>query len=154
MVERCALSSPYTSVAVCSLLVACIVETLGNGTPLHGEVLVVVERCCLVDAPAQRAVVYDDVASVLPPEGVGTVVHVDSVASSYPYEPYYHVVCLILQRIVTDGDAVTWGSLSLYGHVAILYDKVAFQSYCTRHVKYNDTLSRSVLQCFTQRPCA
>ena len=43
MVEAGELTAPDATVTMCSLRVARIGETLGNGTPLHGEIVVVVE---------------------------------------------------------------------------------------------------------------
>ena len=43
MVEAGKLTSPDATVTMCSLRVARIGKTLGNGTPLHGEIVVVVE---------------------------------------------------------------------------------------------------------------
>ena len=51
-------------------------ETLGNGTPLHGEIVVVVERSHLVDAPAEGAVVEDDAGLVALPGSIRTVIDV------------------------------------------------------------------------------
>ena len=51
VMERRQLSSPYTAVAVCPLSVSGIVQALADGTPLHREVIVVIEGSHLVDAP-------------------------------------------------------------------------------------------------------
>ena len=49
VVERRQFSAPDSSVAVCAFTVAGIVQALAEGAPLHGEVVVVVERCHLID---------------------------------------------------------------------------------------------------------
>ncbi len=54
-------TAPVASIAVCSLGVSCILQTLRSNAPLHGEVLGTIDREALVDAPADGTMVDDDV---------------------------------------------------------------------------------------------
>ena len=72
MVEGSEFSSPDASIAMGTLAMTGVGKALGDGTPLHGEVVVVVIGSNLVDAPAQGAVVEDDTCFFSQPGCVGT----------------------------------------------------------------------------------
>ena len=67
VMEACQLTTPDTAIAMSTLGVTGIGKALCHGAPLHGEVVVVVERSHLVDAPAEGAVVEDDTRLVALP---------------------------------------------------------------------------------------
>ena len=43
VMKRGQFAAPDTSITMCSFVVSCIVEAFTNSTPLHGEVIVVIE---------------------------------------------------------------------------------------------------------------
>ena len=57
-------------------------KTLSNGTPLHGEIVVVVEGSHLIDAPAEGTVVEDDTCLVALPCSIRSVIDVFFLTSS------------------------------------------------------------------------
>ena len=57
VVETGKLSSPDATISVSSLAVSWVGKTFGYCAPLHGEVVVVIVGCNLVDTPAERAMV-------------------------------------------------------------------------------------------------
>ena len=116
MVEAGELAAPDAAIAVSSLVVSCIVEALAECAPLHGEVVVVVERSHLVDTPRQRAVVEDEAVEVLAPAGVSTVVELLFLSASDTYEPY-DVVVTGSYGVVPECDAGVGGCLSENGGV-------------------------------------
>ena len=118
VVKRCPLAAPDASVAVGALVVAGVVERLGHRAPLHGEVAVVVERCHLVDAPAERAVVEHYVAVVARPGGVGSVVDVALLPPAESHKPHYDVVAVVFNGVVAQGYALPGGCLTEYCRVA------------------------------------
>ena len=67
VVKTCQLTTPDAAIAMSTLGVTRVGEALCHGAPLHGEVVVVVERSHLVDAPAEGAVVEDDTRLVALP---------------------------------------------------------------------------------------
>ena len=67
VVETCQLTTPDAAIAMSALGVTGICEALCHGAPLHGEVVVVIERSHLVDTPAEGAVVEDDTRLVALP---------------------------------------------------------------------------------------
>ena len=67
VVETCYLASPDAAIAMSTLGVTRVGEAFGYSTPLHGEVVVVIERSHLVDTPAEGAVVVDDTRLVALP---------------------------------------------------------------------------------------
>ena len=67
MMEACQLTTPDAAIAMSTLGVTWIGEAFGYSTPLHGEVVVVIERSHLVDTPAEGAVVEDDTRLVALP---------------------------------------------------------------------------------------
>ena len=76
VVEGGAAATPVAAVAMAAFRVAGILQALGHEAPLHGGVLVAIDGEALVDAPAHRAVVDDDVRLVEasePVPSVGTV---------------------------------------------------------------------------------
>ena len=51
VMERSQFAAPDATIAVGTFAVSGIVEALSNGTPLHGKVIVIVERRNLVNTP-------------------------------------------------------------------------------------------------------
>ena len=133
-----------------TLVVTGVVETLCYGTPLHGEVLIVVERSCLVDTPTHRAMVDDDVVAIASPERICTIVNIYGIATANAYETNDYVVCLVLQSVVAECDTITRGCLTFYRNITILNGEVALQCYCTRNIKYDNSFTRCVLQSLTE----
>ena len=117
MVERGQLAAPYSAVAVGTLVVAGIVQAFADGTPLHGEVVVVVERRHLVNRPREGAVVNDDARLLALPDGVGSVVHVLLLASAAAYEAYDDVVAYAVNGVVAQRNARVGSRLARNGGV-------------------------------------
>ena len=67
VMKTCQLTAPDAAIAMSTLGVTRVGEALCHGTPLHGEVVVVIERSHLVDTPAEGAVVEDDTRLVALP---------------------------------------------------------------------------------------
>ena len=76
VVERGQLAAPDAAIAVGALAVTGVVQAFANGAPLHREVIVVIERSHLVDAPREGTVVEHDARLLALPGGIGTVVRV------------------------------------------------------------------------------
>ncbi|MNL86341.1 hypothetical protein D3C87_2150070 [compost metagenome] len=70
MVEAGALAAPDAAIAMRSLEMHALVQAFGNDAPLHGEVLVVVERCVLIHGPAHGAMIHDDILVANAIEGI------------------------------------------------------------------------------------
>ena len=145
VVERSVLSSPDSSVTMFVLGVSGICKSLAEGAPLHGEVAVVVERCYLVNAPREGAVVENDVVLFLVPDGVSTVVDVLLFSSSYANEAY-DVVVSGAHCEVAHGNAGVGCCLSLDGGI-VADDEVASQFDNTRHVEHYNLLAVPVYRC-------
>lgn len=111
-----------------TLVVTCVIETLCYGTPLHGEVLVVVERSSLVDTPAHRAMVDDDVVAIASPERISTIVNIYGIATANAYETNDYVVCLVLQSVVAECDTITRGCLSFNSYITIFIVRLLFNA--------------------------
>ena len=111
VVEAGELAAPDASVAMCSLGVPRIGETLGNGTPLHGEIVVVVERCHLVDTPAEGTVVEDDARLVALPGSISTIIDVLFLSAAQTDEADDAVV-FRTNRVISQSDARRRSSLS------------------------------------------
>lgn len=102
VVEAGELTAPDASVTMCSLRVTRIGETLGNGTPLHGEIVVVVERSHLVDAPAEGTVVENDAGLVALPGSICTIIDVLLLSAAYAEETD-DVVAARLNGVISEG---------------------------------------------------
>ena len=140
VVEACELTAPDASVTMCSLRVPRIGETLGNGTPLHGEIVVVVERSHLVDAPAEGTVVEDDAGLVALPGSIRTVIDVLFLSAAYAEETD-DVVAARLNGVISEGDARRWSSLSENGDV-VTYLEIRLQGDDASHIEDDDSITR------------
>ena len=120
MVETGVFSTPDASVAVFALGMRAIVHALGEDAPLHGEILISVEGCALVDAPAHGAVVEDDVAEVTPPDAVFAVSGVGAfIAQAEVQIADYDIIRVDVDGVVLETDSAAGGSLAGYGDVAV-----------------------------------
>ena len=150
VVEAGELTAPDASVTMCSLRVTRIGETLGNGTPLHGEIVVVVERSHLVDAPAEGTVVEDDAGLVALPGCIRTVIDVLFLSAAYAEETD-DVVAARLNGVISEGDARRWGSLSEDGDVVSKLE-IRLQGDDASHIEDDDSLTR--LYSLSERTCS
>ena len=110
VVEAGELAAPDASVAMCSLGVPRIGETLGNGTPLHGEIVVVVEGSHLIDTPAEGTVVEDDARLVALPGSISTIIDVLFLSAAQTDEADDAVV-FRTNRVISQSDARRRSSL-------------------------------------------
>ena len=140
VVEAGKLTSPDATVTMCSLRVARIGKTLGNGTPLHGEIVVVVERSHLVDTPAEGTVVEDDASLVALPDSISTIIDVLFLSAAYAEETD-DVVVARLNGVISEGDARRWGSLSEDGDVVSKLE-IRLQGDDASHIEDNDSITR------------
>ena len=150
VVERGELAAPNAAIAVGTLAVACIVQAFADGTPLHGEVVVVVERGHFVDAPRERAVVEHHEGLLSLPQGIGTLVDILLLAATETDEAD-DVVGTRAHGVVAQGDAGVGSRLSEDGDV-VLDGEVALQGDDTAHVEDHDAVLRA--DCLAQRACA
>ena len=73
VMERSSASTPVATISVRTFGVSRVDKTLGNDAPLHRRILVSQYREALVDAPADRAMVYQQILLVETTEAVPTV---------------------------------------------------------------------------------
>ena len=88
------LAAPDAAIAMGSLAMACVAKALANGAPLHGEVVVVIERGHLVDAPRERAVVEHHTCIVTRRAGIGAIVDVLLLSTANTDEAHHNVVAV------------------------------------------------------------
>ena len=86
VVERSQFASPNAAVSVSALVMSGVIEALANGTPLHGEVVVVIERRHFVDAPGERAVVEYHIGIMLTGNGVSSIIDILFLSATAAYE--------------------------------------------------------------------
>ena len=122
-------------------------EALCHGTPLHGEVVVVIERSHLVDTPAEGAVVEDDAGLVALPWSISSVVDVLLLSTANADETD-DVVATRLNRIIAQGDAWRRGCLSENCDVVCEFE-VRLQRNHTSHIEDDDLIAR--LDCLSER---
>ena len=154
VVERSLLSAPYTAIAVSTLIVHRHAQALRQYAPLQGKLLVAIERATLIHTPRQRAVVNDDVLTLLSvlvvrvhrvilkgrvaellvtlPVALALVTHTTT------YIPHYDVVSIDTHSIVLQADTIARRRLSQYRHVVLLYAERTLQLYRSRHVEHHD----------------
>ena len=149
MMERGILATPNTAITVSPLGVAGIAQRLGDGAPLHGEVLVVVERSHLVATPRHRTMVENDVATLTTPNSIGTVVYVFHLTATKTDKSNNHVVGRAVDGTITQGDAGRRCRLSGNGDVAVLYLNIRLQVDITGHIE-NDGTRAALAQSFAQ----
>ena len=139
VVERGQLAAPDAAVAVSPLIVASVVEAFADGTPLHGEVVVVVERCHLVDAPRERAVVDHYAGKVAGCRSIGTIVDVLLLTSADAYETHDDIITVWIDGIIAQRNTRSRSRLSENGGVGTNAD-IAFQGDDSTHVEYHRLL--------------
>ncbi len=94
VVQRGKLTAPDSTVAVSALPVSGVIKALADGTPLHGEVVIVIERGHFVDAPRERTVVEDNTGGVTACSCVTTIVYVFLLSTTESHKAYNNVVAL------------------------------------------------------------
>ena len=141
VVERGQLAAPDAAIAVGTLAVAGVVQAFADGTPLHGEIIVVVERGHLVDRPREGAVVEHDAGVASRPGGIGAVVDVALLATAAADEANHDVIAAIEQRVVAQGDARCGRRLSQNSGVGPNGD-VAAEGDDAAHVEHHHLLVR------------
>ena len=126
-------ATPYTTISVSTLGVTRVCQRLSECTPLHGEVIVVVERCYLVDTPAERTVVEHYTCNVSLPSSVSTVVDIDFLTSTQR-DKTHNSVCLWTYSEVTQCDTRIRSCLTSNSSV-LTHCEVALQCYDSSNVK-------------------
>lgn len=70
MVETGTFATPDTTITMAAFTMYGVGKTFAENTPLHGKILVVIERRTFVGTPAHRAMVDDDVLMVTSPQSI------------------------------------------------------------------------------------
>ena len=118
VVVRGFVTTPVAAVAVGSLAVSRILQTLCGDAPLNGKVLSAIDRQTFVDAPADRTMVDDDVVVVHRTEAVAFMVGNIFIAQAETHITDDDVVAIQRNGIVGYADAVAGSRLSGNGDVA------------------------------------
>ena len=142
MVETGQLSAPDAAITMRSLVMSCIGQSLAKHTPLHREVVVVVERSELVNAPTHWAMVNDNTCEMIVPNGISTVVHIPFLSTAKANESY-DVVWLWANGIISERNARVGGRLSEDSCV-LSNMEVGSQRNDSAHVKDDNFLPISV----------
>ena len=131
------LAAPVAAIAVSTLGMGRVAKTLADDAPLHGHVLVAIDRAALVHRPADGTVVDDDVSSVVAAQPVrlalrglsGTKAHVadDDVWGGNHKIPVGHADAVARCRLSRDGD------------IAVAQFQLRFQVYGTADIEDNGT---------------
>ena len=82
MMIRGSAATPVSAIAVGTLLVSGIVETLADDAPLDGKVTIAIDGQTFINAPADGAVVDDDIVTATASQTVALMVGHFSVAQS------------------------------------------------------------------------
>ena len=141
MMERREFAAPDASIAVCALAMTGIDEALCNGTPLHSEVVVVVERSHLVNTPRKGTVVDDCSGLVSHIRCVSSVVYVSLLTATEAHETY-DVVIARGNGVVAHGDAGLRCCLSEDSGV-VANGEVTVQGYDAGNVEDDDFSCRA-----------
>ena len=138
MMETGKLATPYTSISVCTFIVTSVSKAFCYRTPLHGEVVVVVEWSNLIDTPWERAMVYHDACLLFLCWSICSIVDIALLSSSEP-DKAYDIVGTWIDGIVTE--CYTWrrGCLSKNGCI-LSNGNVRIQRYDTCNIKNNNFL--------------
>ena len=78
-------TAPVASIAVVALRVTCCYQTLVGDAPLYCDVGAAIDREAFVDAPADRAVVDDDILAVHTAQSVAFVLGDVTIAKAEPH---------------------------------------------------------------------
>ena len=151
VVEGGQLTAPDTAVTMGTFVVSGIGEAFGDGTPLHGEVVVVVEGGHLVDAPTEGTVVEHDAVFLTLPNGISAVVDIFLLSAS-DADKADDVVTASTDRTVANGDARVGSCLASDGGV-VADVQVAVEGDNATHVKDDDFLAVAA-DGTSQRTCA
>ena len=126
-------------------------KTLGNGAPLHGEIVIIVERCDFVDTPAEGTVVEDDSSLVALPGSICSVIDIFLLTTAKADESDYAVV-LWANGVISQGDS--WRRSCLTEDGGISSDgEVGSQRNDASNVKDDDLLATATY-CSTEGTCA
>ena len=129
------LTTPNAPIAVSTLAVTGVGQTLAHSTPLHGEVVVVVKRSYFVNAPTERAVVEYHAGDMSVPYGIRPIVDIFLLSASHPYEAD-DVIFVRHDGVVAQRDTGIGCGLSEDGGV-LPYLEIARQRDDTPHIKHD-----------------
>ena len=139
MMERRQLAAPDAAIAVSTLAVTSIYQTFGNGTPLHGEIVVVVIRSHLVNTPRKGAMVEDDARLVALPCGISTLVDILFLSTTETNETN-DIISTRTDCIVTNRNAWRWSRLSENSNI-VFDSKITSQCDDACHIEHHDAVS-------------
>ena len=152
MMEGSELATPDAAIGVGTLAVTGIGESLAEHAPLHGEVVIIVERGQLVDTPADGAVVENHAFLMTGPDGIGTVVDILLLTTTETDETDDDIIGIGTDGIITDGDARTRSCLALDSSVGTNL-KVGLERNDTGYIE-DDNLLLTATDGSTQRAVA
>ena len=124
VMERCVFASPYSAIAMLSLRMVRIFQALREDTPLHGEILVSIERCTFVDGPCHGTMVENDIPVSPAPDTVFTICIEHLVSQTETDETDDDIVSLDYRGVVLYADTVTRCCLPGYREIPVLYPEL------------------------------
>ena len=150
VMETGKLTAPNATIAMCTLVVSRIVETLAQRTPLHGEAIVIVERSHLIDTPTERTVVENLIAILTRPNSIGSIIYILHLTAATTNIANDDIVSIRSHREIAKCNTRFRCRLSCNGGV-FPNDEVCHQVDVSTHIKHNRARS-SLLQAPTERP--
>ena len=135
MMERSVRTPPYTSVSMVSLYVYGLAETLGDKTILECKIGIAIAADALIGAPRERAVVNDDVFSVVDRERI--TLHFVLVSHTKTEEPHDDVARFDDHRVSGDTDTITGCCLSCDSEITARYIQLRGQVDGSRDIEDN-----------------
>ena len=112
MMERGTIASPDATKAVSTLGMTRMCQRVTDQTPLHRQVLRLIDRKTLINGIADRQVVKDHIMLPIASTTDSIVVMLELISQTHAYIPYYYMAAINHQGLVFQTDAITWGSLS------------------------------------------
>ncbi len=157
MVVGSACATPVSAVAMLTLAMAGIYETLSRHTPLDSYVFRTIYRQAFIDTPAYGAMVDHYPFFIHASETVAFMSFIVGfqrlIAEPEPHETYYYVWSAYDERIISDADTVAGSSLSGDCHVSLFKSKFRFQMNSAGNVE-NYGSSSSLVASPTERTLA
>ena len=147
VVIRSTAAAPVATISMCSLVVSCVHKTLRHQCPLKCYVRASAERAALVNTPAHRTVVNDDVLLVKRTKTVPSVGATNSYIAASNAEThisYDDIVGAYLERITCNTYTIARCCLSGYSYIWLLQLECGLQLDCSRDIKYDDTFASLV----------
>ncbi len=127
--------APYATKAVGTLHVIGGKQALCNHAPLYGDILALIYREGLVDAPTGRNMVQNNILVSASTDGIRVVAAL--IAQSHTYVADDDLVSPNVERMALDADAVARSRLPRYGDIGVAYGERTLQFDSARHTKHD-----------------